>query len=173
MSKIGVFYGPSKGSVEKIAQMIANEFGAAQTELILIDSATAADVERFDKLIFGISTIGKSNWDSDYKESGWDSFMTKLDEIDWKKKVVAIFGLGDNLTYPLHFVDSIGWLYENLEKFDVKIVGHCDIEGYQFEESQAIRDGKFLGLPVDEDNEAELSSTRVSNWVSQLRNSGF
>jgi flavodoxin I len=30
-------------------------------------------------------------------------------------------------------------------------------------------DGKFMGLPVDEDFEPELTDERVENWVQQIR----
>jgi flavodoxin I len=29
-------------------------------------------------------------------------------------------------------------------------------------------DGKFCGLPIDEDNESELSDQRLAAWVQQI-----
>mmetsp|Transcript_56619 Transcript_56619/g.134879 ORF Transcript_56619/g.134879 Transcript_56619/m.134879 type:complete len:108 (+) Transcript_56619:443-766(+) len=40
-------------------------------------------------------------------------------------------------------------------------------------ESKSVRDGKFLGLPLDQDNEADMSEERVADWVSQLKSEGM
>lgn len=173
MEKIGIFYGPSKGSVAKVAELLAQEIGNDNVELILVKEATTQDVNRFKKIIFGLSTIGKANWNSYYKDTDWDVFMTIFETANWKNKTIAIYGLGDQLTYPDNFVDGIGWLYERLEKFDTNIVGSCNTEGYQFNESNGLRNGRFLGLPIDEDNEPELTLTRVKNWIDQLKTEGF
>jgi flavodoxin I len=50
----------------------------------------------------------------------------------------------------------------------VKIVGQVDPSGYEFEESEAILDGQFIGLALDEDFEPELTDKRISGWVSQI-----
>ena len=48
------------------------------------------------------------------------------------------------------------------------LVGQVSTEGYEFDESTAVVNGKFLGLPVDEDFEPELTDERVENWVKQI-----
>ena len=40
-------------------------------------------------------------------------------------------------------------------------------------ESKSIADGKFVGLPCDEDQQPELSEERVNAWVSQLKSEGM
>ena len=173
MEKIGLFYGPSMGSVAKIARMISDKIGYDNVELILAKDATADDVNQFNKIIFGLSTIGKANWDSENVDKDWDLFLTQMDKVNWNDKTVAIYCLGDQLTYPDNFVDGLGWVYERLEKYNAKVVGFCKTEGYQFNESVGIRDNQFLGLPLDEDNEARLSDTRIDNWLKQLKQEGF
>lgn len=42
-------------------------------------------------------------------------------------------------------------------------------EGYDFTESKAVRDGKFVGLALDEDNQSELTQQRIKTWVAQLK----
>ena len=42
-------------------------------------------------------------------------------------------------------------------------------DGYEFEESEAIFDGKFIGLPIDEDFEPELTDERVAKWLDILK----
>lgn len=42
-------------------------------------------------------------------------------------------------------------------------------DGYDFNESKAVVDGKFLGLAIDEDNQSDMTELRVKSWVSQLK----
>ncbi|NMG60515.1 flavodoxin FldA, partial [Geitlerinema sp. P-1104] len=48
-------------------------------------------------------------------------------------------------------------------------VGYWPTDGYEFEESKAVRDGKFVGLALDEDNQSEMTEERVQAWTSQLK----
>lgn len=34
-------------------------------------------------------------------------------------------------------------------------------------------DGKFCGLPLDQDNEDEKTEERIEGWVAQLKKEGF
>nr|WP_319399434.1 flavodoxin [uncultured Carboxylicivirga sp.] len=170
MSHIGIFYGPQLGSVEKVAGLIAERLGKDRVELVPVKGCKGEEINRFDKVILGASTIGKNNWDSEYKDTDWDVFLTKLKDADWTGKKAAIYSLGDHIQYPEHFCDAIGWIYERLEEQNVEIVGFCSVDEYDFSESEGVRDGQFLGLPVDEDSEPEMTDLRVKNWVNQLIN---
>lgn len=167
--KIGLFFGPEKGSVYRVAQKIGAAIGEDKVDLISVNSASAADIEQYNKIIFGISTVGKETWDSDYSNTDWSKFFPEVGKADYEGKVVAIFGLGDHVTYPDHFVNAIGRLARELMKENVKIVGSVDPEGYEFEESEALIDGKFIGLPLDEDFEPELTEERISNWLKSIQ----
>ena len=52
------------------------------------------------------------------------------------------------------------------------MIGLCSIDGYEYEESQALIeiDGQeyFLGLPIDEDNQPDLTEERLSVWLEQV-----
>ena len=50
-----------------------------------------------------------------------------------------------------------------------KTVGYTSMEGYYFENSKALRDGKFVGLALDDDNQSDLTDKRVKDWVAQLK----
>lgn len=169
MRKVGIFYGPKAGNVEKVAHLIAAQFGENQVDLIAVRDADEHVINQYDHIVFGLSTIGKTNWDSELKNTDWDLFFTKLKYADWEDKRVAIFGLGDQVQYPYHFVDAMGWLYDLLKGLRVTVVGHCSAEEYDFKESEALRDGKFVGLPVDEDFEQELTLRRVKEWVDTVK----
>jgi flavodoxin I len=43
------------------------------------------------------------------------------------------------------------------------------VEGYTFESSRAQRGNEFVGLPLDQENQARMTAGRVKNWVEQLK----
>ncbi|MBW8326532.1 MAG: flavodoxin [Prolixibacteraceae bacterium] len=169
MSKIGLFFGPLKGSVHRVAEKVKTALGEQNVEMISVNDASAADLEKFDQIIFGISTVGKETWDSNYSNTDWSKFFPNISKVDYSGKTVAIFGLGDHVTYSSHFVNAIGVLAKELLKNGATIVGEVDPSGYEFDESEAVMEGKFIGLPIDEDFEPELTDERVANWVNTLK----
>jgi len=169
MSKIGLFFGPLKGSVHRVADQIKNAIGEEKVEMIPVNKADVSDINRFDKIIFGISTVGKETWDSEYSNTDWSKFFQKAAGADYTNKTVAIFGLGDHITYPGHFVDAMGTLAKAIMKKNAKIVGQVSTENYEFDDSEAVIDGKFIGLPVDEDFEPEQTGERINNWLNDIK----
>ncbi|TDN96338.1 flavodoxin [Sunxiuqinia elliptica] len=169
MSKIGLFFGPEKGSVHRVAEKIAAVIGEEKVELVSVNDASVADLEQYDQIIFGISTVGKETWDSDYSNTDWSKFFPEVSKANYDGKVVAIYGLGDHVTYPDHFVNAIGRLAKELKTKDANIVGSVDPEGYEFEDSEALIDGRFIGLPIDEDFEPEQTDERIANWLKSIQ----
>lgn len=169
MSKIGLFFGPLKGSVHRVAEKVKTALGEQEVTMISVNDASAADLEKYNLIIFGISTVGKETWDSDYSNTDWSKFFPNISKIDFSGKTVAIFGLGDHVTYSGHFVNAMGMLANDLLKRGATIVGQVDPSGYEFDESEAILDGKFIGLPIDEDFEPELTDQRIANWVKDIK----
>ena len=43
------------------------------------------------------------------------------------------------------------------------------LNGYTFDESASVVDGKFVGLAIDEDNESDKTEERINAWVEQLK----
>ena len=169
MSKIAIFFGPLKGAVNRVADKVKDAIGEDKVEMVPVKDATVADIEKYDKIIFGISTVGKDTWDSSYTNVDWGKFLPEISKTRYEGKTIAIFGLGDHVTYAPTFVDHIAVLAKDLIKNGATLVGQVSAENYEFEESEAVVDGKFLGLPVDEDFEPELTDERVANWVEQIR----
>jgi len=127
-----------------------------------------ADLEKYTKIIFGISTVGKDSWQQKFDNTDWSHFFPIVSAFNFTGKKVAIFGLGDHITYAYHFVDSIGLLGKVVIKQGGEIFGRVSTEGYTFQDSDAIIEGQFIGLPVDEDFEPELTEERVSAWIDSL-----
>ncbi len=169
MKKIGLFYGPLGGSTERVAKKVASALGTENVDLIPAKEANASDVEKYENVIYGISTIGKETWDADKPANDWDVFLPEVAKVDYSNKVIAMFGLGDQITYDLHFVDALGIVAEKILPKGANVIGKVDTQGYDFRESKALIDGKFIGLPVNEDFEPELTDERVNNWIDKIK----
>ena len=48
-------------------------------------------------------------------------------------------------------------------------MGFTSTEGHDFEDSFGLEDGKFMGLALDNDNDAGLTDDRITAWVKQLK----
>ncbi len=168
MKKIGIFYGPQGGNVEKVAKVIAEKLANHEFELYLVKNIEADKLNEYDNIIFGISTLGAHNWSSETTGDDWDLFIPKLKTIDLSGKKTAIFGLGNHIAYPDFFVDAMGDLAEVAAGIGADLIGKVSDEGYEFNESRAFVDGKFVGLPLDEDFESELTEQRVEKWLKDI-----
>ncbi len=167
MNKTGIFYAPKGGNTENVAKKIHAKFPEAD-----INSVPEAGVDhmlKYENLILGIATIGKETWDQDEQKTGWDLIIPHLDNADFSEKNVAIFGLGDSVTYDLQFVDAIGILGRKLREKGANLIGFVDTKDYSFRESQAIEGDKFMGLPIDEDFEDEKTDERIDQWIKDLK----
>jgi len=102
-------------------------------------------------------------------QSDWEDFFDELDTIDFTGKKVAYFGEGDQVGYPDTFQDAMGMLEEKIVERGGETVGYWSTDGYEFTDSKALRDGKFVGLALDEDNQSDLTDERIKTWVSQLK----
>ncbi len=169
MNKTAIFFGPEGGSVHRVAKLVASKLGEDKTQLIHVNKASAEELNRYEKIIFGISTVGKETWDQKFSNADWAKFMPIVSDFDFKGKKVAIFGLGDHVTYAYHFVNSLGTLARIVLENGGNLIGKVSPEGYDFQDSEALENGEFLGLPIDEDFEPELTDTRVTAWVDMLK----
>ena len=168
MNKIGLFYGPMDGSVAKVARIIADTLGSDKLDLVPVRTASNEDLNKYKNIIFGISTIGSHTWARETPSKDWDGFLPELDKIEYSGKTFALYGLGDHVTYALHFVDSLGILGGKLLDHNARIIGQCSPSDYDFKESEAIINGEFIGLPLDEDYEAEKTEKRIQNWLDRI-----
>ncbi len=159
--RTAIFYGSSLGNTQFIADKIQQQLPHAAC--LPVNDLTPTQVLEFDNYILGTSTWGVGNLQDDF-----ELFVDLLLSLDLSGKTFALFGLGDQHTYPDTFCNGMGKLYHLLKEKEWKIIGSTSIEGYDFSESEAVIDGAFVGLALDEDNEPDLSDLRIKNWVKQL-----
>ena len=79
------------------------------------------------------------------------------------------FGLGDQVAYPDTFVDGMGILYKKVIERGGKVIGAVSRAGYTNTASTAIVGDTFVGLPLDSDNQPELTDHRITSWVESLK----
>ena len=163
MSKIGLFFGTQTGKTESIAEMIRDEFGDGEIDLHDMSNVDISDFDGYTKLI-----IASPTWDIGELQSDWDGFFPELDSMDFNGKTIAYFGTGDQIGYADNFMDAVGILEAKIAERGGKTIGQWSINGYDFNESKAVKNGKFVGLAIDEDNQSELTDERIKTWVAQI-----
>ncbi len=167
-TKIGLFYGSTNGTTGDAAQKIQqslNELAPGVIETIFdVANTDVKKMLEFDALILGSST-----WNFGELQDDWADVIDSLDKMDLSGKKVAIFGLGDQNGYCDTYQDAMGILAEKVLSRGAQLVGFTSTDGYDFSESRAVEDGKFMGLALDEDNQAALSDERIKGWVKQLQ----
>ncbi|MDR2424643.1 MAG: flavodoxin [Prevotellaceae bacterium] len=164
MNKIGIFYGSSGGNTENVAKNIAKQLGLADSDVHDVGKAQLADLAPYNTLLFGSSTWGIGDLQDD-----WEDFVKTLASADLSGKTIALFGCGDSSGYSDSFCDAMGKIYQTV-KDKASIVGFTSVDGYTFDSSEAVVDGQFVGLAIDEDNESNLTSARIDAWVTLLKN---
>ena len=155
-----VVYGSSTGTCEAIAEKIAQKLGC---EAIDVQKLTADIVNNHQSLILGTSTWGAGELQDD-----WYDGLKVLQGADLSGKTIALFGCGDCESYGDTFVGGIGELFNALKTSGARFVGAVDIDGYTFGDSEAVVDGKFVGLPLDEVNEDDKTDTRIEAWIAAI-----
>lgn len=160
--KTAILYGSSLGNTQFVASKIQKHFPDAFLSSVFgLDPAT---LQEFDLIVMGSSTWGVGNMQDDF-----ELFTEKLKLHPFPCTTFALFGLGDQQNYPDTFCDGMGRLYEILQHMQATVIGESNADDYDFSESKAFRNGQFIGLALDEENEPDLTDVRILNWVKQLR----
>lgn len=163
MQKIGLFYASSTGNTENIANEIKKQMASAKIDLHNVDGCDGDAMKEYSYLILGVSTWGEGDLQDD-----WEDYLPDLEKVDFSDKTVALFGLGDQEEYCDNFLDGMGTIYDKVVEGGATVIGSWSTDGYEHEESTAIRDDEFVGLALDEDNQDELSDDRLLRWVEQI-----
>jgi len=170
MKKTALLFSPLGGSVNNVAIKLGEMIGSDKVDIFHVKDFTKGDLPGYEQLIFLGSTVGADHWSNEVPEYEWQSFFTEMAETGFENKKVAIVGLGNSVLYPEHFADGMAHLYKSLTEKNAKIFGFVPEEGYTFTDSEALNeDGIFCGLPIDEDNEDELTTQRLEKWIILLK----
>jgi len=161
MTSTAVFYGSDTGNTEAVAKQIAEKL---QADIYDVSTNPKDKLGAYKNLILGTSTMGLGDLQDD-----WASFISELEQADLSEKTVALFGLGDAEMYTDTFVDGMGEIYNSIKDKGCKIVGQVAASNYEFDDSSAVVDGSFVGLPLDEDNQSDLTEERLGAWIESIK----
>jgi flavodoxin long chain len=159
-----LFYGTQTGTTEGVADVIKKHLPKLVSEIKCIQFAKKEELEACDFLVLGGSTWGDGELTDD-----WLDFFPQMDLIDFTGKKVALFALGDQVGYSYNFVSAMKLLYDKvIERGGEVVATRISREGFEFDHSESIVDGHFIGLVTDEVNEPELTEQRVSVWAQAV-----
>lgn len=161
-AKVAIFFGSSTGNTEGVAKQIQTEVGAEHCKNVT--DCHPQDFVGAEILILGVPT-----WHIGEMQDDWAAILPDVAKNNYAGKKVAIFGLGDAKGYPDTYVDAMQELLEPFEKTGAKLFGLWPTDGYDFKKSKALRDGKFLGLVIDVENQDNLSDKRIKTWCKQIK----
>ena len=161
MNKTIVIYGSSTGTCQFIAEKIASKL---KVEAIDVQTLDAGVVDSYDNLIIGTSTWGAGELQDD-----WYDGLKLLQGANLSGKTIAIFGCGDCESYGDTFVSAMGELYNGLKGSGAAFIGRVPTAGYNFSDSEAVVDGEFVGLALDDVNEEDKTDERIDAWIESIK----
>lgn len=171
--KIGLFYGSTTCYTEMAAEKIQQYFvehstiqPELQVELFNIKDTPLSQTDSFDIIILGIST-----WDYGELQEDWESHWDDIAKLDLSGKIIALYGMGDQIGYTDWFQDALGMLHEQVIAQEGFVIGFWPNLGYEFAASKGLTEdnSQFVGLALDEDNQYLQSDERISQWCQQIQ----
>jgi len=163
--KIGLFYGSTTCYTEMAAEKIQKAVSNSVVELHNIKDVALSKAVEYDLLILGIST-----WDYGELQEDWESQWQDIANLDLTGKIIALYGMGDQIGYSEWFQDALGMLHEQVLAQGAYMIGYWPNIGYEFSASKGLTADKsqFVGLSLDDDNQYQLSDERIAKWCNQV-----
>lgn len=162
MKKTVIIYGSTTGTCEDLAGRIAAKLGV--DNVINVTDFNDSVIADNDNLILGTST-----WGAGEVQDDWYDGIKVIKGADLSRKTVALFGCGDSDSYADTFVGGLAEIYNAAKEAGANIIGAVPTDGYTFDDSEAVVDGKFVGLALDEVNEDNKTDERIDVWVAQIQ----
>lgn len=173
MSKIGIFFGTDTGNTRRIAKDIHSLLGVdIAAKPVNIRTAKVEDLLHYECLILGTPTYGEGELPglaTGSTTASWAEFLPKLTAHQFTGKTVALYGLGNQKSYAKDFVSGLFYLYNGFKNCGANVIGATSTEGYLFKASKAVVEGEFVGLVLDQENQKELTETRLTAWLEILK----
>lgn len=164
MKKTGIFYATATGTTEEVAMQIADLLGIDKSDVHNVAETAPTATGDYSALILGTST-----WGSGDMEDSMIDFLDGLKVLDLTGKDVALFGCGD-VNMSDTFCNAVGTLREELKDTGANFIGEFNVDGYEFESSSAVKDGKAVGLLIDNVNHEDMTPERLDLWCTEVKN---
>jgi len=162
MKKTIIIYGSSTGTCQSIAENIASKLGVE--DVVSAGLISAAQIAEYDNILLGTSTWGAGDLQDD-----WFDGIEELKKANLEGKTVALFGCGDSASFSDTFCGAMAELNDVATANGATIVGAVDASDYDYSDSAAVIDGKFVGLALDDINESDKTDERIEAWIEQIK----
>ena len=162
MKKTIVVYGSTTGSCQEFAEQIAQKLGV--NDVMNVADVDADKLGEYDNLLLGTSTWGAGELQDD-----WYDGVEVLKSANLSGKTIALFGCGDADGYGDTFCGGMAELYNAVKDSGAKVIGQVDASTYHYDDSEAVTDGKFVGLALDCSESQGVSENRVDNWLDNIK----
>jgi flavodoxin I len=172
MNKIGIFFGTDSGTTRLMAKKMAKKLGDIASKPLNVNRITVDDLLQYDSLILGTPTYGECQFpgiSTGVNDGSWEEFVPQFAGVDMTGKTVALYGLGNQEKYPDRFADTLFLLYELFTNCGATIIGDWSTEGYIFDKSKAVVDGRFVGLVIDNNFQGLLTDSRIDAWLEEVK----
>lgn len=173
-SSIGIFFGTETGTTRLVAKKIHARLGeAVAAKPLNVNRTPPTQFLAHDALILGTPSYGVGQMpghSAGCLESNWEEFLATLPPgSSLRGKRVALFGLGAQERYAERFASSLRRLYDVCVDLGAEMVGAWPTEGYSFEHSAAVLDGRFVGLVIDQRTQGMHTEARLDAWVALVK----
>lgn len=173
MNKIGIFFGTETGTTRLVAKKLHQLLGAELADKpVNVNRIKPEEMLAYDALILGTPSYGIGDIPGKTAagcfEPNWEEFLATFGKPDLKGKRIAFFGLGAQERYSEQFASSLMALYTVFESLGAEIIGDWSTEGYTFKHSDAVRDGRFVGLVIDQRTQGMFTEERLKQWLAQI-----
>lgn len=172
MDKIGMFFGTDSGTTRLMAKKMAKRLGDLASKPLNVNRISVDDMLRYDALILGTPSYGAGEVPgvaTGVAAGSWAEFLPQLQGRDLSGKTVALYGLGNQEKYADRFAGALFSLYDCFRSGGATVIGAWPTDGYQFEDSRAVVDGRFVGLVLDQNFQAMLSEDRIDAWLNDVK----
>ncbi len=167
MAQVGVFFGTDTGNTRKVAKMIQKKFDSGVVEIFNVTKESAVEefLNNYTNIIFGMPTLGDGELENSVRD-----FLEALESqsADLSGKTIALYGLGDQEGYGHEFLDGMAVVHEKFGAMGATLIGRWPSDGYDFSGSKALDGDEFICLGIDNDNQADMTADRVSQWLEQI-----
>lgn len=174
MRKIGIFFGTETGTTRLVAKKIHTRLGEALADKpVNVNRTAPATLLAYDALILGTPSYGVGaipGRSAGCLESNWEEFLAQWPaDASLSGKRIALFGLGAQERYAERFASSLRALHDVLAARGAELIGAWPTEGYVFEHSASVVDGRFVGLVIDQRTQGMHTEARLDAWVAQVK----
>ncbi|RYZ78832.1 MAG: flavodoxin [Proteobacteria bacterium] len=160
-----LFYGTQSGMSQSVAEQIQMALSEWIDEIVDISFAKPGEIAEEEFLVLGGGTYGSGELTTD-----WERFWPQMDKIDFTGKKVALFCLGDAWAYEDNFCSAMRIFYNKVIELGGEIIGRgAAASEYNFDHSEAVIDGFFVGAALDEMNESSKTPRRIAIWSMTVR----